>query len=81
MSLSRKAADHVPGAAALSNVADLTGRAAVHSGRVTTWDEMTNSNFQFCPGLENLDENCAPPVQPDSQGRYPVPVPGQWSEV
>ncbi|HRT55248.1 MAG TPA: gfo/Idh/MocA family oxidoreductase [Candidatus Paceibacterota bacterium] len=67
--------------AAFSNIADLMGRAAVHTGRIITWDEMLNSNFQFCPNVDHLTEDSAPPVQPDADGRYPVPVPGQWNEV
>ncbi len=67
--------------AAWSNVADLMGRAAVHTGQVVTWDQMMASNFQFCPNVDQLNENSSPPVQPDAQGRYPVPVPGQWTEV
>lgn len=67
--------------AALSNVADLMGRAAAHTGRVITWDEMMASNFQFCPNIDSLTDDSAPPIQPDGQGRYPVPVPGEWNEV
>ena len=67
--------------AALSNMADLMGRAAVHMGRVITWDEMVASNLQLCPGIDQLTAESAPPIQPDAQGRYPVPVPGQWVEV
>jgi predicted dehydrogenase len=67
--------------AAYSNVADLMGRAAVHSGKLITWDEALASNFQFCPNIDALDYNTPPPVQADAQGRYPVPVPGVWSEI
>lgn len=67
--------------AALSNIADLMGRAAAHTGRVITWDEMMASNFQFCPNLDQLTDESVPPIQPDDQGRYPVPVPGEWNEV
>jgi predicted dehydrogenase len=67
--------------AALSNVADLMGRAAAHMGRVITWDEMIASNFQFCPNIDELTENSPPPVQADAEGRYPVPVPGVWNEI
>ncbi len=67
--------------AALSNMTDLMGRAAVHMGRIISWDEMMNSNFQFCANIDRLDSDCEPPIKPDSEGRYPVPVPGQWSEI
>jgi len=68
--------------AAESNFADLMGRASVHSGKEITWDEMVNSEFQHYPGkIDDLDYDSQPPVKPDEQGRYPVPVPGEWSET
>ncbi len=67
--------------AAYSNLAAIMGRAAVHSGRIITWDEALASNFQFCPEVDRLDETSPAPVQADAQGRYPVPVPGVWQEI
>jgi len=67
--------------AALSNLADIMGRAAAHSGKVITWDEAMASNFRFCPAIDSLTDDSAPPVQADSQGQYPVPIPGQWTEI
>jgi hypothetical protein len=67
--------------AAMSNLADMMGRAAVHSGKVITWDEVIASQFQFCPNIDHLTEDSAPPIQPDAEGRYPLPIPGVWSET
>jgi len=67
--------------AALSNIADLMGRAAAHTGRLVSWDEMMNSNFQFCPNIDGLTDDSPPPVQANAQGCYPVPVPGEWNEI
>ena len=68
--------------AAHSNFADLMGRAAVHSGKEITWDEMTKSEVQLYPGvIDDLNYDSEPPVKPDKDGFYPVPVPGEWSET
>lgn len=67
--------------AALSNLGAIMGRAAVHMGRVITWDEMLASNFKFCPDVDKLTAQSPAPVQADAQGRYPAPVPGKCVEV
>ena len=67
--------------AAMSNLADMMGRAAMHSGQVITWDQAMNSNFQWCPYIDTMDENSEPPVKADEKGFYPVPVPGVWKEM
>jgi len=67
--------------AALSNLADIMGRAAVHSGQVVTWDQAMASNFQLCPNIDQLTDDSPPPIQADAQGRYPVPLPGVWTEI
>ncbi len=65
----------------MSNFADLMGRAAVHSGKIITWDEMFNSNFQFVENIDDMDYDTEPPVKPGPDGYYPVPIPGEWSET
>jgi len=65
----------------LSNLAAVMGRAAVHSGKVITWDEMMASKFQFCDYVDRMTFDSPPPVKADAQGRYPAPIPGKWTEV
>lgn len=66
--------------AAMTNFASLLGRAAVHTGKRITWEEITNSQFQFAPNVDFTME-CEPPVTADAEGQYPAPVPGKWVEV
>ncbi len=66
--------------AAYTNLTSIMGRAAIHMGRVITWDEMLASRFKFCPNVDFTMESSAP-VQADAEGRYPVPIPGSWAEI
>ena len=66
--------------AAYANLTSIMGRAAIHMGRIITWDEMLASDFKFCPNVDFTKDSPAP-VQADAQGHYPVPIPGQWTEI
>ena len=67
--------------AAYSDLASIMGRAAVHSGKVITWEEAMTSDFQFCPEIDTMSESTPPPILPNDEGRYAPPVPGQATEV
>ena len=67
--------------AAYADLASIMGRAAVHSGKLITWDEALGSMFRFCPNVGSLTTNSPAPVLADAQGRYPVPIPGAWTEI
>jgi myo-inositol 2-dehydrogenase / D-chiro-inositol 1-dehydrogenase len=56
----------------------IMGRMACESGVVVTREEALASNFELAPGLDEMDSLDAPaPVQPDSNGRYPIALPGR----
>ncbi len=67
--------------AACSNLAAIMGRAAVHCGNIITWEEALASEFKFCPNVDALTADSPAPVRADKDGRYPAPIPGQWTEV
>ena len=64
-----------------ANLASVMGRAAVHSGKMITWDEALASDFEFVANVDDLDYDSPAPVKADDQGRYPAPIPGQWTEI
>ncbi|MBN1855205.1 MAG: Gfo/Idh/MocA family oxidoreductase [Pirellulales bacterium] len=67
--------------AVYADYASLMGRAAAHLNRIVTWDEVTNSEFQFCDYLDDLNENSPAPVQADENGYFPAPIARLWREL
>jgi len=67
--------------AAYSNFADLMGRAAVHSGKVITWDKMVNSDFQFVQDIDGMTYDTPAPIHEGPGGIYPAPKPGLTEEL
>ena len=57
-----------------STMTAILGRMATYSGKVVEWDEAINSEIELSPA--DYDFAAAPPVVPDKNGNYPVPVPG-----
>lgn len=52
------------------------GRMAAHTGQMVEYDEILNSNHEFAPDVDKLALDGPPPLVADSEGRYPVPMPG-----
>lgn len=64
---------------AYSTMTAILGRMTTYSGKVITWDEAMKSDISLMPEKFAWDAN--PPVMPDKNGNYPVPVPGQTEVV
>ncbi len=58
-----------------STMTSIFGRMATYSGKKLTWDEAFNSTLDLSPA--KYDFSADPPVMPNSDGYYPVAVPGK----
>lgn len=67
--------------AAYSNLAAIMGRAAVHSGKIITWEEALASDHLFYADVDGLTQDSPAPVKADEKGRYPAPIPGVTVEI
>jgi len=67
--------------AVYSDMATLMGRAACHTGREVTWDDIMTSDFQFCDNLDDFNADTPAPAQADADGWFDVPIPGKWQEI
>jgi hypothetical protein len=52
------------------------GRMAAHTGREVTFEQMLACEHELAPGVAELTLDSPAPLQADSDGRYPVPLPG-----
>lgn len=61
---------------AVSSMTAVLGRMATYSGKVIQWDELVEKGPDMFP--ENPTWETTPPVVPDENGFYPIPVPGRY---
>ncbi len=59
---------------AIATMTAILGRMTTYSGKELKWDDAIQSAEDLSPSAYAFD--AAPPVVPDGEGRYPVPVPG-----
>ena len=64
---------------AKSTLTAILGRMATYSGQVITFDQALNSELKLVP--ESMDWNSTPPVMPDANGNYDIPMPGKTKYV
>lgn len=60
-----------------STMTAILGRMATYSGQQITWDEAMATDLKIVPDEDTLSFDEMPPVIPDENGNYPIPVPGQ----
>ena len=60
---------------AYSTLTAIMGRMATYSGQMITWEEALNSERSLVP--DDLNWESTPPVLPNDQGLYAIPVPGK----
>ena len=62
---------------AKSTMTAIMGRMATYSGKELHWKDVIESNITLCD-VDNLNDFDDPaPVQPDSDGNYPIAIPGK----
>ncbi len=59
---------------AVATMSAILGRMATYSGQEVSWEDALNSNLSLMPERYAWDAN--PPVMPDENGYYPIPMPG-----
>jgi myo-inositol 2-dehydrogenase / D-chiro-inositol 1-dehydrogenase len=64
---------------ALSTMTAIMGRQAGYSGRKLEWAETLASEKVFHSPILSLQD--APPVMPDGNGVYPLPIPGKYEPL
>ncbi len=58
-----------------STMTAILGRMATYSGQKITWDEAMASNLKLVPELNSFNDTA--PILPNSDGIYPVAIPGK----
>jgi predicted dehydrogenase len=53
------------------------GRMSAHTGRVVTFEQALDHEYEFAPDVDKLTMDGPAPVQAGPDGKYPVPMPGR----
>ena len=62
---------------ARSTLVTIMGQLSCYTGKEVTWDQVMKSDFTLGPKPDECSFDMEPPVKPDANGVYPVPLPGQ----
>lgn len=64
---------------AKSTFCAILGREACYSGKELMWDDLLAKGRNLAPDIDTYTMDSVPPVVPGKDGKYPVPVPGQYN--
>ena len=64
---------------AKSTFTAILGREACYCGKVVKWDDLLKRGRDWAPGIDEYTMNSKPPTVPGADGKYPVPVPGNYN--
>ncbi len=64
-----------------ADIAALMGRAAAHTGKLVTWDDVVKSEFQFVEDIDHMSFEREAPIHEGPDGIYPAPQPGITKEL
>ncbi|QNN22310.1 Gfo/Idh/MocA family oxidoreductase [Planctomycetales bacterium ZRK34] len=67
--------------AATSTMTGILGRMAAYSGKLMRWDIALSRGRNLAPGIDRYDWNTRPPVVPNAEGLYPIPMPGTYDPL
>jgi hypothetical protein len=59
----------------------IMGRMAIESGKLVTLEDAMASNIELASGLDNYTMESKPPVEPDTNGQYPIAAPGRTKAI
>lgn len=63
----------------MSTMTSILGRLATYSGKEVTMKDALASDVSLMP--ERFAWDADPPVLPDGEGRYPIPMPGVTQSI
>ncbi|GMV94731.1 MAG: hypothetical protein AMXMBFR82_45090 [Candidatus Hydrogenedentota bacterium] len=61
---------------ARSTMIGVMGQISCYTGEEITWERVNASDFFYPPSPDECHDGMPPPVLPDANGIYPVPIPG-----
>jgi len=67
--------------AAEADLVALMGRTATHTGKLVTWDEQMQSDFEYVKDVDHMTFETPAPIQAGPDGIYAAPIPGMAREL